>query len=254
MIKVVIIGAGNLAFHLTNEMLQQTANIQLVQVYNRNIKKIEYLASKVAITNSLHKLKQADIYIVCVADNAIAEVSKQLNFPSKLVVHTSGANSVNILQSNSYKGVFYPLQTFSTAKNINFSNVPFCIETENSKQLNLLSTLAKTISNKVYFFNAEQRKALHVSAVFVNNFVNHLFHIGNQICTSNNIPFEILKPIIDETVQKIETLTPFDAQTGPAKRNDTKTIEEHLAILTANQQEIYKLLTNSITKTYGKKL
>jgi len=114
--------------------------------------------------------------------------------------------------------------------------------------------LAQTISKNSYYINSNQRKNLHVSAVFINNFVNHLYFIGNQICEENKVPFEILRPLIKETASKIETLTPFDAQTGPAKRNDTKTLKKHEAMLSKNQKEIYKLLSQSIYKTYGKKL
>lgn len=253
MIKVVILGAGNLAFHLTNEMLKNPT-IELVQVYNRSIQKIEYLAGKTQITNSLHNLLEADIYMISVSDLAIAEVSKQLTLQNKLVVHTSGAMDLNELKHNSNKGVFYPLQSFSKDKTVDFLNTPICIEAENKVDFLLLQTLATSISNKVYNINSEQRKHLHVSAVFVNNFVNHLYYLGNEICDTNKIPFEILMPLIKETALKIESLSPFEAQTGPAKRNDTNTIIEHLEILNYNQQKIYKLLTKSIQNIYGKKL
>jgi predicted short-subunit dehydrogenase-like oxidoreductase (DUF2520 family) len=169
-------------------------------------------------------------------------------------VHTSGAISMNKLKSNAKKGVFYPLQTFTKNASIDFSEIPICIEAATKKDENLLKILANSISKNTYLINSTQRKSLHVAAVFVNNFVNHMYYLGEEICNKYNVPFEILHPIIKETASKIESLSPFEAQTGPAKRNDTKTIEEHLAILTANQQEIYKLLTNSITQTYGKKL
>jgi predicted short-subunit dehydrogenase-like oxidoreductase (DUF2520 family) len=253
MIKAVILGAGNLAFHLTNELLNSNA-VDLVQVYNRNLKNIAYLENKVAICNDISHLKEADIYIVCVSDNAIAEVSNQLFFENKLVVHTSGAMDINELKSHSNKGVLYPLQSFTKEKKVDFSSIPFCIEAQNDTDLALLKTIASAISTKVYTINSEQRKTLHVAAVFVNNFVNHLYYLGNEICDTNNIPFEILNPIIQETSKKIEYLSPFEAQTGPAKRNDSKTIEAHLKTLTSSQQYIYNTLTNSIKATYGKKL
>jgi predicted short-subunit dehydrogenase-like oxidoreductase (DUF2520 family) len=253
MIKAVILGAGNLAFHLTNELLNSNA-VDLVQVYNRNLKNIAYLENKVAICNDISHLKEADIYIVCVSDNAIAELSNQLFFENKLVVHTSGAMDINELKSHSNKGVLYPLQSFTKEKKVDFSSIPFCIEAQNDTDLALLKTIASAISTKVYTINSEQRKTLHVAAVFVNNFVNHLYYLGNEICDTNNIPFEILNPIIQETSKKIEYLSPFEAQTGPAKRNDSKTIEAHLKTLTSSQQYIYNTLTNSIKATYGKKL
>ena len=253
MIKISIIGGGNVAYHLTATLLK-TKNIELVEVYNRTLNKIQYLKNQTSITTSLNQLKEADIYIICVSDNAIEEVSKLLNFKNKLVVHTSGGIAMDALKCNANKGVLYLLQSFSKDKKIDFSNIPICIEAATKTDLELLETLAKSISKSCYHINSEQRKNLHVSAVFVNNFVNHLYYIGNQICEENNIPFEILLPIIKETASKIETLSPFDAQTGPAKRNDTKTLKKHEAMLPKNQKEIYKLLTKSIYNTYGKKL
>jgi predicted short-subunit dehydrogenase-like oxidoreductase (DUF2520 family) len=137
---------------------------------------------------------------------------------------------------------------------VNFKEVPLCLEAENESDLELLKKVATAISDKVFEINSEQRKSLHVSAVFVSNFVNHLYHIGNKICNEHNVPFDILKPLIMETAHKIEMLSPQDAQTGPAKRKDTTTINKHLALLSdENQKEIYKLLTKSIIDN-GKKL
>jgi len=253
MIKIVLLGAGNLAYHLTNCLLNNTA-VELVQVYNRSIKKIEYLKDKTAITHHFSELKEADIYIMAVSDNSISELSKNIHAKNKLVVHTSGCMDINELHSISNKGVFYPLQSFSKDKNVDFSEIPICIEASTKKDLDLLENLAKSISNHIYNINSEQRKSLHASAVFVNNFVNHLYYLGNEICKENKLPFEILSPLIQETAKKIESLTPFEAQTGPAKRFDTQTIEQHLQLLSKNQQEIYTLITKSIQDTHGKKL
>ena len=253
MIKIVVLGGGNLAYHLTNEFLKNDA-IELVQVYNRSIDKIAYLRSKTSLTNSISALKDADIYIITVSDTIIPALSRKLKLKDKLVVHTSGAAYLNELKSDSKKGVFYPLQTFSKNKEVDFSSIPICIEAENQHDFDLLETLAKKISKKCYPINSVQRKNLHVSAVFVNNFVNHLYAIGNEICEAHQLPFDLLIPIIKETSKKIEDLSPIESQTGPAKRMDTKTIEDHLTILNKNHQEIYTLLTNSIIKTYGKKL
>jgi len=253
MIKVVILGGGNVAYHLTANMLKNSS-INVVQVYNRSIDKIVHFKNNTAITNNLDELKDAAIYIIAVADNAIVELSKKLVFKNKLVVHTSGSVAMNELQSISNKGVFYPLQSFSKEREVDFYTIPICIEASTKKDLELLESLAKSISNTVYKINSDQRKSLHLAAVFVSNFVNHLYHIGNEICKKNNIPFEILQPLIQETSNKIAVLSPFEAQTGPAKRNDVKTIEKHESMLLINQQEIYTLLTKSINKTYGEKL
>lgn len=253
MINIVILGGGNVAYHLTKALLKNDV-VNVVQVYNRSIEKINCFKNSTSITNNLSELKDADIYILAVSDNVISELSSTLNFKNKLVVHTSGSMAMDELKSVSDKGVFYLLQTFSKEREIDFSTVPICIEAETETDLQLLETLAISISKNCYRINSGQRKSLHVAAVFVNNFVNHLYHIGHEICEQNKIPFEILLPLILETANKITTLPPLEAQTGPAKRNDTKTIEKHKAMLTKNQQEIYTLLTKSIYNTYGKKL
>jgi predicted short-subunit dehydrogenase-like oxidoreductase (DUF2520 family) len=253
MINLVILGGGNVAFHLTKALLQNSA-INVVQVYNRSIENINCFKNSTSVTNNLSELKAADIYILAVSDNVISELSSALNLKNKLVVHTSGSMAMDELKSTSKKGVFYFLQTFSKERKIDFSTVPICIEAETDADLQLLETLAKSLSKNCYHINSNQRKSLHVAAVFVNNFVNHLYHIGHEICEQNKVPFEILLPLILETANKITTLSTLEAQTGPAKRNDTKTIEKHIAMLNKNQQEIYTLLTKSIYNTYGKKL
>ncbi|AMC09965.1 hypothetical protein Lupro_01250 [Lutibacter profundi] len=253
MIKVIILGAGNVAFHLTTNLLKNT-EVKLLQVYNRNIEKIQYLKNQTSITDKLTELKNADIYIIAISDDAISNFSSKLKLKNKLVVHTSGGTAMNELQSNSNKGVFYLVQSFSKERKVDFSKIPICIEAETDTDFKLLKKLAKSISNNIYPVNSNQRKSLHIAAVFVNNFVNHLYYIGHQICEEDKISFEILKPLILETANKITYLKPINAQTGPAMRNDMKTIEKHKTKLTSNQQEIYTLLTKSITKTYGEKL
>ena len=253
MIRVVIIGSGNVAQHLIKAFTKSNS-IEIVQAFSRNKQNLENLIDSSKITSDLNALIDADLYIISVSDNAIAEVSHQLNLKNKLVVHTSGSISMTDLENKNRKGVFYPLQTFSKNAVVNFEAIPICLESENNDDYKLLETVAKSISDKVFNINSNQRKALHVSAVFVNNFVNHLYKIGNDICIENNIPFEILQPLITETANKITSLSPNEAQTGPAKRNDTQTINTHLQFLSdENQKEIYKILTKSIIDN-GKKL
>jgi len=253
MIKVVILGGGNVAFHLATHLLKNS-QIELVQIFNRTIEKISNFKSQTSITNNLNELKEADIYIIAVSDDAISKLSTDLNLKNKLVVHTSGSVSMEQLKSYSNKGVFYLLQSFSKDTEVDFSNIPICIEADRNEDLLTLEKLGHSLSENVYFIDSNQRQKLHVAAVFVNNFVNHLYHLGNDICEENNIPFEILQPLIAETAKKITNLSPLKAQTGPAKRMDTKTIEKHKAMLTKSQEEIYTLLTKSIYKTYGEKL
>ncbi|MET0760402.1 MAG: Rossmann-like and DUF2520 domain-containing protein [Flavobacterium sp.] len=257
MIKVSIIGSGNVAQHLI-AAFQNTQNlgteIELIQVFSRQKESVAHLLDFDKITNDFNDLAEADLYIIAVSDDAIAEVSSQLPFKNRLVVHTSGSVALDNLDDNNRKGVFYPLQTFTKNKAVDFRIIPICLESENATDFQLLEKVAKVISDSAFAINTEQRKALHIAAVFVNNFVNHLYQIGNDICTENQVPFDILKPLIQETADKVMTLSPIEAQTGPAKRNDNETINAHLSFLSDdNQKNIYKILTQSIQNN-GEKL
>lgn len=246
MIRITIIGSGNVAQHLIKAFTKSEL-VEIVQVYSRKKEVLSSLIEFDKITSDFEELQESDLYIIAVSDKAIADVSKQLPFQNRIVVHTSGAASLDVLDTKNRKGVFYPLQTFSKNKEIDFSIIPLCLEAENTFDFRVLETVAKSISNAVFAINSDQRKALHVAAVFVNNFTNHLYQIGQEICEEHQVPFEILRPLIQETAEKINALNPVDAQTGPAKRNDSITIEAHLAYLTnENQKNIYKLLTQSI--------
>jgi predicted short-subunit dehydrogenase-like oxidoreductase (DUF2520 family) len=253
MIKVSIIGSGNVAQHLI-QAFQLNSQIELVQVVARDIKKVAHLLDSNRVISDYTQLQEADLYIIAVSDDAIAEVSLALPFENRLIAHTSGTVGLDVLNSKNRRAVFYPLQTFSKDKPIDFKSVPICLEAENETDVQILKQLAHSISNAIYEINSEQRKALHVAAVFVNNFVNYLYQMGNEICDANAIPFEILKPLIQETANKIATLSPKNAQTGPAKRNDLKTIAAQEEFLKdENQAAIYKLLTQSLQNN-GKKL
>ncbi|MEO5777474.1 MAG: DUF2520 domain-containing protein [Flavobacterium sp.] len=253
MIRVSIIGSGNVAQHLI-QAFSKTADIELVQVFTRKAASVSHLLPIDKIHTNYNELIAVDLFIIAVTDDAIAEVSAAFPFNNQFVAHTSGSVSIEAIDSKNRKGVFYPLQTFSKSKEVDFKTIPICIEAQKGKDFQILETVAKSISNTVYKINSEQRKALHVAAVFVSNFVNHLYQIGNDICNENDLSFDILKPLIQETANKILTLSPNEAQTGPAKRNDTQTINAHLSFLTDdNQKEIYKMLTKSIIDN-GKKL
>jgi len=253
MITVSIIGFGNVAQHLA-AAFYESPEISLLQLFSRNSNPSSILPFEVEIIHNFEELKKADLYIIATSDGAISEISEKLSFENQLVAHTSGSVSMNDLSGKNRKAVFYPLQTFSKNKKLDFKNVPICLECESETDYHLLEKIAKSISHKVFPITSEQRKSLHVSAVFVNNFTNHLYHIADQICSEQNVSFEILKPLILETADKILTLSPKDAQTGPAKRNDLDTIHSHLEFLgSGNRHNIYQLLTHSIIED-GKKL
>ncbi len=253
MITISIIGSGNVAQHLITEFSKHS-NLEIIQVCARNPNALRNLIEAKKITSEFENLKKADLYIISISDDAIFEIASKLNIENQLVAHTSGSLSINILGHKNRRGIFYPLQTFSKSKPINFKNIPICLEAENEIDYKILTEVAQTISNSVFNISSEQRKSLHISAVFVSNFVNHLYKIGFDICKENKVPFEIIKPLIQETAQKVMTLSPTEAQTGPAIRNDFKTIQSHLEFLSdENQKKIYTTITQSI-QNHGKQL
>ena len=170
-----------------------------LHIYTGFLKADAVVVTKIKSRN-LTDIPNADVTIIAVSDDAIAEVSSKI--PNSLVVHTSGSVAMNSLNNKGRKGVFYMLQTFSKNKTVDFSEVPFCLEAENEKDYILLELLANLIGKKVYAINSEQRKALHIAAVFVNNFTNHMYKTGSDICAENNVPFAILEPLIKETADQ----------------------------------------------------
>ncbi|RZJ28032.1 MAG: DUF2520 domain-containing protein [Flavobacterium sp.] len=253
MVKVTIIGSGNVAQHLV-AAFSASDSVELVQVFSRDISKIGHLVSAEISIDNLGLLADADLYIISVSDDAISEVSEQLPFSGNLVAHTSGSVPIDELDSKNRSAVFYPLQTFTKNKPVNFREIPICLESGDKTDYQTLEVVARAISDKVFAIDSVQRKALHVAAVFASNFTNHMYKIANDICEENQMPFDILKPLIAETANKIRLLSPADAQTGPAKRNDKYTIASHLDFLKDdNRNNIYKTLTQSILDD-GKKL
>lgn len=254
MISVTLIGAGNVATHLY-KALKNAKNTTVVQWYSRDMSSLSSFKNDVEVTNNINSLKTADVYIIAVSDSAISTLSTQLPFSNRLVVHTSGSVSLHDLDKKHHRGVFYPLQTFTKDANLDFTKVPICIEVENKEHLQTLKNLAESLGCKHYRVNSDQRAALHLAAVFVNNFTNQLYRVAHEITESKSVDFNILKPLIQETASKIETLSPYMAQTGPAVRNDNKTIKKHLKSLDKGiHKEIYEVLTKSIKQTHGKKL
>ncbi len=252
MTDIVILGAGNVAKHLVNAFAY-AEGLQVVQVYNRSKRGLSAFKEN-PTTTDIDALAEADLYILAVADDAIEVLSESLPLSGRLVVHTSGSVSIDHLSNKNRKGIFYPLQTFSKDKEVSFEGIPICLEAEDSGDLELLENVAEAISKKVYHINSAQRKSLHLAAVFVNNFVNHLYQIGSEICEANEVPFEVLAPLIEETANKVKELPPKKAQTGPAKRQDITTIKKQLdSLADPIHKEIYELLTDSIISTYGRK-
>ena len=253
MVSVVIVGTGNVAKHLF-DAFQTSKKVKVSQVIGRSKSKLQYFENRTATTSNFKDVISSGIVIIAISDDFIGEVSSNFDKSDSLVVHTSGSVSMSELTTKR-KGVFYPLQTFTESLQVNFKSIPICIEAENESDLKLLELVGKAISENVATISSEQRKSLHLSAVFVNNFTNHLYQIGQEICEANNLSFDLLKPLITETSNKIDGIAPKEAQTGPARRNDMGTIHTQLSLLKKKEhREVYKTMTNSIKASYGKKL
>ena len=245
MIKIVLLGAGNVGTHLF-KVLQNKEDLQLIQWYNRSLS-IEKESTTCPVTQDLNNIVEADLYILSVSDSAIPTLSKALKNKSGLIVHTAGSVAMDVLNTHKNHGVFYPLQTFSKNKAVDFSQIPLCLEANKEENLHMLTRLAQAIGSPIHLIDSVQRKALHVAAVFVNNFTNHLYTIGEDLCKEHNVPFSVLQPLIAETADKIKYLPPSLAQTGPAARGDQKVLADHLQHLTKeSHQKLYQLISASI--------
>jgi len=246
--QTVIIGSGNVAYHLAKASIQN--GISIDQIFGRNEKELQKISSELNISYSTENLQDADLYIICVSDNSIEDVSKIIAKKDCLVAHTSGSLPKEILIGEYRKSSFYPLQTFSKTKNLDYKKIPFFIETENEEDQRILTDLASKISDNVMESTHEKRKYIHLTAVFACNFVNHLFARAKEISDAQEIPFDYFLPLINETVQKISEIEPKSAQTGPAVRNDKRILELHERLLKDESLEIYKTMNHSIKKMY----
>ena len=250
MSEIILLGFGNVGKHLFTA-LDNAPDISISQIYNRSTNTLSDVPENIPATSNISEIKDADVYIIAIPDDAIASFSKSLALRNKLVVHTSGGMAMEILSDANRKGVFYPLQTFSKNKKLDFQKIPICIEAESAADLKTLKKIGAALSDKVFEINSEERAKLHLAAVFVNNFVNYLYSIGQDILESENLSFDLLKPLILETARKTETLSPREAQTGPAIRKDKKTIQKHLHLLAESPyRELYIHLTEVIQEKY----
>lgn len=246
--QIVIIGSGNVAYHLAKAFVLN--NIPLAQIFGRNETELHKISEELNIPYSTEKLEDANLYIICVSDSSVENVSKIITKKDCLVVHTSGSLPKEVLVGAYRKSSFYPLQTFSKSKELDYKKIPFFIETENEKDKTVLFEIASKISNNVMESTHEKRKFIHLTAVFACNFVNHLFSRAKEISDSQEIPFDYFLPLIDETVQKIHEIEPKSAQTGPAVRNDSRILQLHEELLKDESLEIYKTMNHSIKKMY----
>jgi predicted short-subunit dehydrogenase-like oxidoreductase (DUF2520 family) len=234
--------------------------VNIEGVNGRTTAGAEKLADKLdsRVIENLSDLIQADLILLTVSDDAVSEVARQLNPRNKgLVAHTSGAVPLSALEGVKRKAVFYPLQSFSLDKHIVWENVPFCLEAENDEDLNGLGDLAELLSQRIHVLTSDQRKSLHLAAVFANNFANLMFELSEDLLAKAEIDRSILHPLILETANKVLMQSAKVSQTGPAARGDKQTIEMHRALLGEGNsyREIYDRLTNEIyNRTHEQKL
>lgn len=252
--KITVIGAGRVATHLAKGLY--ACGYIIHQVYSRNLA----IASELALTinacavNTMTQLdKNVDLVIFAISDQAIEEVAHQLSLylSDVLVIHTSGSTALKVLSMYPRRGVFYPLQTFSLEKDVNWQSIPVLLEANSDQDLTQLKEIAHNLSNKVYCYDSAQRLSLHLAAVFACNFSNYCYDVAHQITQKKEVDFSLLHPLILETAQKATVCIPKEVQTGPAKRHDEKILQLHEHILEADLKQsewsaLYCLMSEQI--------
>lgn len=256
--KITIVGAGNVAHNFA--LAFKNAGYIIHEVYSRTQRSAMLLSQALQTdytTNLANLKKDTDLIVLAVNDDALTAVINSITIKNVPIAHTSGSTPIEIYKDLGFQsyGIFYPVQSFSKNETESLEPIPICVEANNSKTEDLFLSLARSVSNKVFAMDSEKRKALHVAAVFANNFVNHLFHISGKILETKKIPFEVIRPLIEKTAEKIINEKPIDAQTGPAVRNDKEVIASHIDYLrdSPNYQKMYQLLTTDIYKAQKNK-
>jgi len=256
---VSFIGSGNLAWHLAPAL--DNAGYVVREVYSRNPRHAEALTGRLYQADVKASLdfstSKSALFIIATSDDAIQEVAMNVVLPDDAtLIHCSGSQPLSILQfaAAANTGVLYPLQTFSKSKRVDFKNIPIFVESSSEESEKKLTAMARAISEKTRKITSEERKALHVAAVFASNFPNHLLAIAKSILQANSLEFDLLKPLIQETVSKGLAVGPEQAQTGPAVRGDLEVLDRHMEFLAEDEKvaEIYRLLSQHIVDTYGK--
>ena len=249
--KIVFIGAGNLATRLSLAM--QRVGMQIGQVYSHTEASACQLATRLGCpwTNDLFALQEdGDLYVFSLKDTVLSDVISKVKPNNGMWVHTAGSMPMSVFEGYAQRfGVLYPLQTFSKGRNVNFDVIPIFLEANTDKNADYLKNIASALSENVRFMSSEKRRSLHLAAVFACNFTNHIYTLSYKLLENESIPADVLLPLIDETVSKIHSMPPAAAQTGPAIRYDENVINKHLAMLDdPDMQAIYRLLSQSIHK------
>lgn len=254
--RVVVIGAGNVAWSLAPAIAEAEGYI-LTQIYARNILRASELAAainhNVAVTDDISDITDADIYIISLKDDAIGEIVDELPRNNALWVHTSGGVSIDALASlPGSRGVLYPLQTFSRGRKLKFCNIPIFIEGNTPEAMTEIRLLSESLSNTVAVADSEMRRMMHVAAVFACNFTNHLWAVATELLDENGMDFEMLRPLMEETMAKAFESGAYSGQTGPARRGDKELMSHHIdSIGSETYRNLYRLLSRSIYKMYN---
>lgn len=254
--KTVLVGAGNLATSLALAM--KKAGVPPIAVWSRTIESAGELAKKIGCDYScdIASLPHADIVIISVVDRALHDIAQQvaLHYPGALILHTAGSVSMNILKESGCRnyGILYPMQTFSKARLVDFSTVGIFIEGGNAATEQAIMRLARMLSQKVYVATSEQRRILHLAAVFACNFSNAMYAVSEQLLKSSGLPFDVMLPLIDETASKVHTLSPRLAQTGPAVRGDDKVMRSQRENLDEELGAMYEIISQYIIRNRNK--
>lgn len=250
--SIAFIGAGNLATNLAKALYQK--GFRIVQIYSRTEESATALAQAVeaeSTTDLSAVVKDAQLYIVSLKDAAFAQLLPEIVAGKRkaLWVHTAGSIPMGIWEEQVERyGVFYPMQTFSKLREVDFRNIPIFVESHSAEDTHFLKKIAAALSERVYEATSEQRKSLHLAAVFTCNFTNHMYALAAELLKKYELPFEIMLPLIDETARKVHEMKPRAAQTGPAIRYDENIINGHLQMLAdePEMQELYRLISDSI--------
>lgn len=253
--KIVLIGAGNLATNLGVAL--RSCGHQVPQVYSRTIASATLLARKIG-AEAVARLQDidgtADLYVLALTDKAAETLAPEICSRNRqaIFVHTSGSLPMGIFRGFAERyGVIYPMQTFSKERIVSFSEIPCFIEAVDEKTLSVIETLCGQLSGSVKRADSETRRHLHLAAVFACNFSNHCFEIASRLLERHGFDFRVMYPLIDETVAKVHGMSPADAQTGPAVRFDRNIIGRHLRLLEDEPElkAIYELMSEDIHKT-----
>ena len=253
---ITMLGAGNLATSLGKAF--KNAGLTINQVYSRTEQAAKTLGQQLKCqhTTDLSEVEGGDLIVIAVKDDVIPGLLSELNIRDSILVHTAGSVPMSVLATRAGQvGVFYPLQTFSKSRQVDFTEIPICLEAQSAEVLAPLESLARKLSRQVVVVDSNARKTLHLSAVFTCNFVNHFYHIGHALLEEKGLDFDLLKPLISETAKKVMEMNPADAQTGPAVRFDETIINNHLDLLADKPelQKLYRFVSESIYNTQKQK-